>query len=524
MTATTGRTAATIAVVGGGIAGLAAAVRLRDRLGPSRGLDPSRGPGARIVIIEGTGRLGGKLCTGELADGPTETGAEAFVMRAEGGRPSPAADLVHRLGLGDLLRHPRTTRAALAIDGGLHPIPTGTLMGIPADPAAVAGVARVVPGLDTAAGEPLLGPDADVAVGELVRRRLGDQVVDRLVDPLLGGVYAGRADQLSLAVTVPDLARACRSETTLAGAVRAVLRARSAVPTGTVPTGTAPPDPTGTAPPDPTGTVPPGLAAAPAPVFGTLEGGLSRLVEAAAAASGAELRLGAPVRELRRTPGGWALLVGPNGGEELIEADAVVLALPARPAARLLAPVSPDAAGYVGALDYASVALVALALPATDLPDLSGFLVPADQGYRIKAMTNFGAKWAHQTRPDGLTVVRASVGRYGDERELQRDDDELATLVHEELSRLLSPALGRPLPAPVRTRVNRWGGSLPQYRPGHTDRVAAARLALAAANPGPGNRVALAGAGYDGVGIAACVRSGSAAADRIIDALAGLTV
>ncbi|MFI2713118.1 protoporphyrinogen oxidase [Micromonospora sp. NPDC018662] len=460
-----------VAIVGGGITGLAAAVRLRDRA-------PA---GTEITVYEQSGRLGGKLRTGELAGGPVEFGAESFLMRDPAGGESAAVTLARRLDLATEIVHPTVGQAALLVDGGLRPVPGGTLVGVPGDLAKVAAVARPAADADRDAGRPLLAPGEDVAVGRLVRERLGDAVVDRLVDPMLGGVYAGRADDLSLVTTMPALARAARREHTLVGAVRA---AQAAAPRA------------------------PG-----APVFGTLAGGLSTLVEAAARASGATIRRDAAVRELRRTPTGWQLTVGPTRDPEFVDADAVLLAVPARPAARLLAASAPEVAGPVGGLDYASVALVTLALPGPDLPELSGFLVPAGEGLLIKAATFFTTKWGHLRRPDGLALVRASVGRYGDETSLQLTDDDLAATVRRELS----AALGTTLPEPVARHVQRWGGALPQYPPGHAGRVAGVRAALGAAHP----TLALAGAGFDGVGIPVCVRSGETAAEEIITALGG---
>ncbi len=440
-----------VVVVGGGIAGLAAALRLRDELGDA----------ARITVVDQAARLGGKLRT-EAFDGEyAEAGAESFVVT------DPAAvHLAGRVGLGDALRHPVTGQAALAIGGDLVPIPPGTLMGVPADLAAVADVAAPVPGADPDAGHPLLKPEEDVAVGALVRARLGEAVLDRLVDPLLGGVYAGRGDDLSLATTIPALAATCRTESTLTGAARAALAQRS---TG------------------------------PGPAFATIDGGVSRLVDAVAAAGGAEVRLGAPVRSLERSHGNWRVAG--------LDADAVVLAVPARPAARLLAGVAPAAAAEIGVLDYASVALLTFAVRGARLPELSGFLVPASEGYAVKALTIFTTKWDHLARPDGVAVLRASVGRYGETAVLQRTDQDLAGLVHAELGRLL----GGPLPVAERVRVTRWGGALPQYAPGHLDRIARARSALADVRG-----LALAGAAYDGVGIPACIRSGWAAAERLL--------
>ncbi|MFF3852761.1 protoporphyrinogen oxidase [Micromonospora sp. NPDC002575] len=466
-----------VAIVGGGITGLAAAVRLADRA-------PA---GTEVTVYEQSGVLGGKLRTGELAGGPVEFGAESFLMRDPAGGESAVVTLARRLGLAGDIVHPSVGQAALAVDGELRPVPGGTLVGVPGDLAKAAAVAEPAADADRDAGRPLLAPGADVSVGALVRARFGDAVVDRLVDPMLGGVYAGRADDLSLATTMPALARAARVEHTLLGAVRA---AQAAAPRA------------------------PGE-----PVFGTLAGGLSRLVEAAATAGGATIRRTAAVRELTPTATGWRLTVGPTRDPERVDADAVLLAVPARPAARLLAGLDGPAglgagvAATVGALDYASVALVTLALPRPELPALSGFLVPATEGLLIKASTFFTTKWGHLARPDGLALVRASVGRYGEEASLQVTDDDLVEAVHRELSKVL----GTPLPAPVASHVQRWGGALPQYTPGHLDRVAAVRAALRGAHP----TLALAGAGYDGVGIPVCVRSGETAAEEIITALGG---
>jgi oxygen-dependent protoporphyrinogen oxidase len=450
-----------IAVIGGGISGLAAAYRLVER-------------GADVVLIEQSGRLGGKIHTTEIAGAPVDLGAEAFALRDPEGRPSAAVELATAVGLADSLVYPATGKAALAVAGRLRPLPGGTLMGVPGDLAALDGLASVAD-RDHDGGRPLLGPDEDVAVGALVRQRFGDEVADRLVDPLLGGVYAGRADDLSLATTMPALAATARREHTLTGAVRAALAARPA---------------------------------SSGPIFGTLVGGLGRLVSAVADRLGpADVRLGLPVRSINRAGAGWRLTVGSTRDPETIDADAVVLATPAAPAARLLAEIAPEAGEYVGALDYASIALVTLALPEVSLPELSGLLVPATEGYAVKAATFFGRKWAHLHRP-GVTLVRTSLGRYGDERVLQRDDAELAVLAHSELGKLLD----RPLPAPLESRVQRWGGALPQYAPGHLDRVAAARSDLPPT-------VAVAGAAYDGVGVPACVRSGWTAADRLLEGL-----
>jgi oxygen-dependent protoporphyrinogen oxidase len=455
--------------VGGGIAGLAAAVRLRDRAPAD----------TEIIVYEQSGVLGGKLRTGELAGVTVERGAESFLAGAPDGGESAAVLFARRLGLSDAFLHPAPVPAALALGGRLTPLPAGTLLGVPGDPAALRELAEVTTDADRDEGRPLLAPGADVTVGELIRSRYGNAVVDRLVEPLLGGVYAGRADRLSLAATMPALARAARTEHTLAAAVRAAQAATVRTPGR--------------------------------PVFATIDGGLGRLVAAAATASAAHLSLGLPVRELVRTPHGWRLLLGPVPAPQIDDVDAVVLAVPARPAARLLARVDAGAAEAVGALEYASVALVALALPpGTSLPELSGFLVPPGEGTLVKAATFVTRKWPQPGRENAPVIVRASVGRAGAEEHLQRADGVLAGQAHAELGELL----GGPLPPPASSWVQRWGGALPQYAPGHLGRVAAARAALAD-RPG----IALAGAAYDGVGIPACVASGEAAAEDIVKSL-----
>lgn len=458
-------------VIGGGISGLAAALRLRELGGPE--LD--------IVVVDRAEHLGGKLRTGQIADTPVELGAETFLVR----RPE-AVRLAGKVGLAEAVTHPAGLPAALAVDGELRPIPKGTLLGVPGDFDAVAATGVLSPeGLarmraeETADG-PLL-PDGDTTVGSLVRQAFGDEVADRLVDPLLGGVYAGRADELSLRTTAPALAKAAREHDRLSDAVRAAAPAPK--------------------------------ASGPTPVFGTIAGGLSMLVEATAIASGAELRLGLPVRELAHDGERWLATVGDTRDPEVLTADAVVLAVPARPAARLLARIAPEASAEVGVLAYASMALVTMAFDLDgELPELSGFLVPATEGRAVKAATFFSRKWPH--RADELTVLRCSIGRHGQESELQRTDADLIALARTELGELI----GRELPEPVDAHVTRWGGGLPQYGPGHDDRIAHARAVLEGFPT-----LALAGAAFDGVGIPVCIASGERAAERVHAALTAAT-
>jgi oxygen-dependent protoporphyrinogen oxidase len=332
-----------------------------------------------------------------------------------------------------------------------------------------------------------------VAVASYVGERFGSEVVDRLVDPLLGGVYAGRSDQLSFEATLGALAQAARQHRSLAEAVASLLPAAPAASPG----GTTPADL-------------PGVR--PAPVFTTLSGGLGTLPGAVAAASGATVRTGAMTRELARTARGWRLTIGSVHAPQALDADAVILAVPARPASRLLAGLAGagPASAALGEISYASMAIVTLAYPRDAFarpPEGSGYLVPAVDGRAVKAVTFSTVKWPH-LRPGAanLEIVRCSLGRIGEEAVLQRDDAELAALAAAELA-----AATGVRGAPADVRVSRWGGGLPQYTVGHQERVGRIRAAVAS-QPG----LAVCGAAYDGLGIPACIASARQAADQVL--------
>ena len=218
------------------------------------------------------------------------------------------------------------------------------------------------------------------------------------------------------------------------------------------------------------------------------------------------------VRELSRTADGWRLVIGPASAPETATADAVILAVPAIPAGRLLAGVSGAAAAALGEFRYASMAIVTLAYPrgAFPVPPAgSGYLVPAVDGRAVKGVTFSTVKWPHLSPDGGPHVVRCSIGRIGEDAILQRDDAELASLAAAELA-AATGVTGRP----VASRVTRWGGALPQYTVGHAGRVARIRAAVAA-EPG----LAVCGAAYDGVGIPACIATAQAAATQVLSYL-----
>jgi protoporphyrinogen/coproporphyrinogen III oxidase len=465
-----------VVVVGGGIAGLAAAHELLER---------SDGA-VDVTVLEGSAAVGGKLALTEVSGVVVDAGAESLLAR----RPE-ALGLVHAVGLGADVVHPAVTGAEVWSRGSLRPLPTGQVMGIPADLRALAASQVVsLPGLARIPLDHVLGRTpvrGDVSVGSYVAQRLGREVVDRLVEPLLGGVYAGHADDLSLDATVPQLAGAVRVERSLLRAVSEV-RGTTELP-----------------------------AFSELPVFAGIRGGVGRLPGAVAQAcrdAGGVVRVDAMVRELRRWPGGWRLVLGPARQPEEMLASAVVLSVPAAPASRLLASVAPEASTELSAVEYASVGLVTVAVPRDEVAGRltgTGFLVPPVEGRTVKAATYSSHKWQWLADSAGdLAVLRASVGRHREVTDLQRDDSELGDLAVADLSAALRSELH-----PVGTTVTRWGGALPQYTVGHLERVGRVRRAVAQ-HPG----LAVCGAAYDGVGVPACVGSARAAADRVLAGLA----
>ena len=445
-----------VVVIGGGIAGLAAASRLVTN-------------GRHVVVLEASRAVGGKLRTHKVDGVQLDSGAESLLAR----RPE-ALELVERAGRGADVVHPAATGAAVWLDE-LTPLPTQQLLGIPSD-RADKDLASLLgdEAVKRLRHEPRIKelPD-DVALGELVRQQLGDVVVDRLVDPLLGGVYAGSADLISADMAVPGL---------LAGAVRAGSLVQAAK---SLRKASADKAPSGA-------------------VFASVRGGLGTLGDSLVEAQGITVKKSVRAVGIGGEPGHWR--IGTSTGEEL-SAGSVVIATPAFDAGALLTEIAPDAQAIASAVEYASVALITMVFERqalTSLPKGTGFLVPSSAGRLIKAATFVSQKWrwVHDLAPH-RDVVRVSVGRHGDDRWLDHSDNDLTAAVLNEVSDLIGVR-----GAPPATAVTRWERSLPQYRVGHRARVTAARAALP-------EGITVAGAAWDGIGIAACIASGWAAADAI---------
>jgi oxygen-dependent protoporphyrinogen oxidase len=437
-----------LVVVGAGITGLAAAFEWHRSH-----------PDGEVLVLEADTRIGGKLDRIDLAGRWYDTGPEAVLARVP-----EAVELIEALGLADQLVPAQTTQASVVLPEGRFALPPGTLQGVPTTGDGLDGVLTPA-GVERVRAEAQLPPlrlSGDVSVGGLLRERLGDEVVDRLVEPLLGGVYAGRPDDLSLAATMPALAAQLPAHTSVLAAAMAA-RDAGARSRGDV----------------------------DGPVFVTVRDGIGSLPDALVRAARADVRLGTRVTALRRAAGGFELSVA---GGETLSADAVVLATPAGATAALLADLAPDAVDSLQGIPYASMAVVAMAFPEQPVAAGSGLLVPPVTGRLVKGVTVSSSKWPHL---GGALRVRSSVGRFGDDAALAREDDDLTAAVVADVADLL----GLARPEPLQTHVVRWVDGLPQYLVGHASRVAAIRSAVEAV---PG--LAVAGAAYGGVGVPACIR------------------
>ena len=455
-----------VVVVGAGITGLTAAFTLATQR-----------PDIDVVVLEASERVGGKILTTPFAGRPVDCGADAFLARVP-----EALDLCRELGLDTILTSPSQKSAYVWVNGGLNRLPTGLVLGVPTDLDALAasgivskeGIARATQDLtrtewiDRANGADPNGAD-DQSVGELIRARLGDEVHEKLVSPLLSGVNAGDADHLSLAAGAAQIAVAARKSPSLITALRNQSAAAQHNPD--------------------------------APVFHGIPVGtqtLTDLILARLTQADVPVHLSCPVSAIARAGNGWALTT-PLGA---ISADEIILATPAHPTARLLESIAPEPASDLASVGYASAAMVSLAVSKNSLGvplDASGFLVAqTDPLPTLTACSWASAKWAHLDDPE-VAILRVSAGKFGDTHALELDDPSLV----EALGVDLETTMGIDA-APITWRVTRWIDGLPQYRPGHPARVAAWRAGVSAEAPG----IHLAGAAYDGLGLPACIRQG----------------
>ncbi len=464
-----------VAVVGAGIAGLTAAYELLRA-------------GVDAVVLEASDRPGGKIDSSQVGCLTVDSGPDGFVAR-----DPAAAELCRRIGLGTELVTPASSGAYVFLDGSLVPLPDRSVLGVPWTAEAVAGTGIVSDhgvealrrGLAQNA-DPLAG---DASVGEVLRPRVGDEVFERLVDPLLGGISAGSADRMSIEACAPPLHEAARRGGPLSAALQKAA-ARQGVHSGN----------------------------ATPPVFQSVRGGITRIVDALAAELGDAVNLSTPAQRLTPAAGPGAgprwRVATPRGS---IEAIGVILACPAWETARLLEPHAPDAARILGDIEYADVALATFVVRDEHLArplDGSGFLVPRSQGLLTTACSWSSSKWQHYARA-GRAVLRVSAGRTDDRRWLDLGSAELVSALAGELADTGVVCRDGAARGRFEARVAGWPRSLPQYRPGHLQRVAAVDACLAGATPG----LAAAGAAFRGLGLPACIRGAQAAATTVARAV-----
>lgn len=464
-------------VIGGGISGLAAAHRLVE-------LARDEGWPLDLVLLEAAGRLGGTIRT-EWADGfLLEAGPDSFISE----KPWALA-LAERIGLGPRLRgtDDRFRRTYVVRAGRLRALPEGFLLLAPtrAWPVLASDVfswrGKLRLGLDLVL--PRRAAAGDESLGSFVRRRLGREALERVAQPLIGGIYTADPDRLSLAATMPRfLALEREHRSLILGLRRAARRGEAA-----------------------------GASGARWSLFVTLAGGMEELVAALAARLPAgAVRLDSPAEALALTRDGWQVRLRAGA---VLHADGVILAGPAPRMGALVGPVDPPLGGLLDGIAYASAATVALAYrrAAVGHPlDGFGFVVPRVEGRVTLACTFSSVKYPGRA-PDGFALLRVFIGGALQAGLLAQDDRTLLRLAHDDVAALLGIS-----GEPVLSRVWRHPGTMPQYDVGHLDRVAAVEARVEAL---PG--LALAGGAYRGVGIADCIRSGEAAAERLNSSLKG---
>jgi oxygen-dependent protoporphyrinogen oxidase len=475
------------AVIGGGIAGLAAAYELER----ARAMDPT----VRYTLFESRERLGGALA-GEVVDGTVlERGPDSFLTD----KPAAAA-LCRELGLGgDLLpSNDRERKTWILVKNELVPLPDGLMFLIPTKlvPTAMTPLFSVPTKLRMGV-EMLYFPwkkrTADESVASLVMRHFGPEAVDRLADPLLSGIYGGDAAQLSAQAVLPRLVE---MENQYGSLTRGMLAAHRKMKARAAANGK------------------PAGQTAERPIFTTLRGGMQTLVEAVRTRlDWAAVRTLTPVTGLEKTSGGWNVYA--EGGWEFY--DAVIMASPAWAAGELLAGVDPVLAQELAGIPYSSSITVNLLYDEDalgKLPEGFGFLVPASERRSLLACTFSHKKFLGKTAP-GRAVIRAFLGGMRNEALLSESDQGLVAIVRHELIDILGEQVRGIGLDPLYAQVTRWRRAMAQYSVGHGARMERIKQRVSAL---PGLR--LVGNAYDGIGVPDCVRLGRTAAAELIQAAA----
>lgn len=474
----------TVAVIGGGISGLSTALALQERAAAA-------GIPIRCTVVDAAPDWGGKIVTHRVGDLVTEAGPDSFLSQKPAG-----IELCVKLGLTDQLINTNETskRASVYSRGRLHELPEGLVVITPnqlgpflrSGLLSWTGLARM--GMDLAV--PVKRSQEDESLASFFRRRVGRQAFERMLEPLMAGIYAGDAEQMSVQATFP---RFVELEQQYGSVIRGMMASRKEA------------SPTSHSGPKHT-------------MFISLKNGLSDLVAALVrrlTEQGVALRGHCTVDALRvrsHQLGRWMYDVILHDGSAL-SVDSLVLATPAYVSAELVRPLTPIAGGLLELIPYASTATIAMAYPRTAVSSVTegfGFIVPRAEGRDLIAATWTSLKWPHRAPSDQL-LVRCYVGGVGREAILQLDDKALVARVREELASMCGVTA-----EPGYVEVNRWMKAMPQYTLGHLDRLNQIEAALSRYGG-----LVLTGAGYRGVGIPDCIRDGTIAADRVVRYLSG---
>ena len=438
-----------ITIVGAGISGLSAAFELQKT-------------GFEVTILEGSERLGGKILTSEIEGFNIDAGPDSFLTRDPEMR-----DLCFALGVGDELDPPTGKPAKVWVGGEMHSLPKRNFLGVPLDLDELEGLSLLTEEGAKRAKLDLTLPDnkpkKGETVGSLIRRRLGDEVMDRLVGPLLGGINAGDADDLCLESGVPQLFNASQGDSSLVRSVQDFLKNQNRDPAS--------------------------------PVFLTHPDGLETVVKRLEQAIDSDIRRNERVTSVEISDNSIVV----KGSQEY-QSDAVILCIPAFSAAKILHSSCPNTSNLLAGIQYASMAFITFAFNKGHVSEFngSGFLVGRDEDLLTTACSWTSEKWAHLKNNDTV-FLRLSVGRFDDTEALDMEDDTLIEKLKGELATLTGIKAN-----PIATRVTRWPYSFPQYELGHGEKVNAIRQQVAVEMPG----MYLAGSPFKGIGLSACIRDG----------------
>jgi protoporphyrinogen/coproporphyrinogen III oxidase len=457
----------TVVIIGGGITGITTAYYLQKEIRKNGLLIDCK-------LVEATHRLGGKIQT-VLRDGfVIERGPDSFLARK-----LSASRLINEVGLSDQLVYNATGKSYVLVKGKLHQMPGGSVMGIPTKigPFVTTGLFSPFGKLRAAADFilPRTKSEGDISLGQFFRRRLGDEVVENLVEPLLSGIYAGDIDQLSLMATFPQFFHAEQKYGSL------ILGMKRSTPK-----------------PKQRNTSPKGI-------FQTLKTGLQSLVEEIEnrLEPGSVLK-GLRVENIEKKEFDYELTLS-NG--EVIRADSIVVATPHQAVPAMFSQY--EFFAPFNHIPATSVATVALAFPETAIQhdiDGTGFVVSRNSDYTITACTWTHKKWPH-TAPKGKVLLRCYVGRAGDEAIVEQADDEIVKVVMDDLNKIMNITT-----SPEFSIVTRWKKAMPQYVVGHKERIEKIKEKMAEQLPG----VFLAGSSYEGLGIPDCIDQGEEAVKKIL--------